>query len=253
MVLAFHNEPSLKVAVLERAREHRRLDQIAQKLYWDGSRGCWLGCVTHDAKTPHESAERLFGIEQRIGYWVEAVFEGLPKDRCAAWVLESIEALPVGADLSQCHHHFGVWLLSGESGLLTFTDSNRAAIEGVCRLHQRVLAGDPPAASEWSSARSAAWSAASAAWSAARSAESAAASAAWSAAWAAESAAWSAESAAWSAAWAAWSAAWVKIAEKSLEIFRAALRPAAQSMPPGVRGELCARGLWCPDGELMKV
>ncbi|MGD9649125.1 MAG: hypothetical protein AB7U73_25665 [Pirellulales bacterium] len=232
MVLAWHNEPSLKAAVLDRAREHRRLDQIAQKLYWDGSRGCWLGCVTHDAKTPHESAERLFGIEQRIGYLVESVFEGLPKDRCAAWVLESIEALPVGADLSQCHHHFCVWLLSGESGLLTFTDSNRAAIETVRRLHQRAIAGDTPAASEWSAAESAAWSAAESA----------------------ESAAWSAESAARSAAESAeWSAAWVKIAEKLLEIFRAAPRPAAQSMPSGVRGELCARGLWCPDGELVKV
>ncbi|MGD9724670.1 MAG: hypothetical protein AB7U76_25825 [Pirellulales bacterium] len=247
----------MKVAVLERAREHRRLDQIAQKLYWDGSRGCWLGCVTHDAKTPHESAERLFGIEQRIGYWVEAVFEGLPKDRCAAWVLESIEALPVGADLSLCHHHFGVWLLSSEAGLLTFTDGNRAAIEGVCRLHQRVLAGDPPAASEWSAAESAAESAARSAAARSSAAWSAAESAAWSA-WSSAASASAARSSAASAsaarsAAARSSAAWVKIAEKSLEIFRAAPCPAAQPMPSGVRGELCARGLWCPDGELVKV
>ena len=269
-MLAFHGEPTLKTAVMHRLREHRRLDTIVQGTYFDKGRGCHLGCITHINDNTHEAAERLFGIERRVGYWLEAVFEGLPQESCAAWVIESTEAIPVGADLSKCHHHLAAWLL-GESKLLTITDINRDAIEQVHRLHLAAANGEPLSDEQWSAARSAAESAAArsaaesaAARSAARSAWSAARSA-WSAARSARSAAWSAaaaESAAvWSAAQsAAWSArsarsarsAWKDIAAKSVEIFRAA--PVIGGQPEiasCVRSELCARQLWCPDGDLV--
>ena len=236
MVLAFHGEKDLKLAVLNRLREHRRLDQITQGIYFNETefRGCHLGCITHSNENTHGLAERLFGIEERVGYWLEAVFEGLPKEECAAWVVESIEAIPVGADLSKCHHQFAHWLLT-DSGLLTITDINQEAIATVAALHFRAMNGEATSDSEWSAAGSAAWRAAR---SAARSAESAA---------------WSAESAARSAAAsAAWSAAWHLIAAKSIEIFRTATVPGVSTSPVGVREELCCRNLWCPDMELAK-
>ena len=203
-MLAFHSEPSLKTAVMDRLREHRRLDTIVQGTYFDEGRGCHLGCITHINDDTHEAAERLFGIEQRVGYWLEAVFEGLPKEDCAAWVIESTEAIPVGADLSKCHHHLAAWLL-GESGLLTITDINRDAIEQARRLHLAAANGQSLSAEQWS----AAWSAAE-------------------------------------------SAAWKDIAAKSVEIFRAA--PVIGGQPEitsFVRSELCARRLWCPDGDMV--
>lgn len=199
MILAFHGEPSLKSAVMDRLREHRRLDTIAQKVYFENGRGCHLGCITHVNDGAHETAERLFGIEQRIGYWLEAIFEGLPPKKCAAWVLESTEAIPAGADLSKCHHHLAVWLL-GESGLLTITDVNRDAIAQVRELHVAAVNGVP-----WDES-------------------------------------------------AAWSAAFEKIAAKSIEIFRSAPVPGGQQpIESCVKSELCARHLWCPDGELVVV
>ncbi len=217
-MVAFHGEPSLKAAVMDRLREHRRLDEITQGVYFDDDgRGCHLGCITHASNGVHEAAERLFGIEQRIGYWLEAVFEGLPKEQCAAWVIESTEAIPCGADLSMCHHHLAAWLL-GESGLLTITDANREAIERVRLLHVAAINGQPRDESAAAAARSAARSA----WSAARSA--------------------------------AWSAAWEKIAAKSIEIFRAAPVPAERMVIEScVRQELCAKRLWCPEKELIGV
>lgn len=45
MVLAFHGEPGLKSAVMSRLREHRRMDQIVQSIYFDDehNKGCHLG------------------------------------------------------------------------------------------------------------------------------------------------------------------------------------------------------------------
>ena len=158
-MVAWHGETGLKDAVMDRLREHRRLDEIVQGVYFDDGRGCHIGCITHARNDTHSVAERLFGIEQRVGYWLEAVFEGLPKKDCAAWVLNGTESIPVGADLSRCHHQFGAWIL-GESGLLTITEANRKAIEGVRLLHERATAGLVVSQKEWESARSAARSAA---------------------------------------------------------------------------------------------
>src|SRR5688572_25183366 len=213
---AFFNEPTLKSAVIERLEQHRRLDQFVQGIYFEDGRGCHLGCLTHSKDSSHEMTERLFGIPIRVAYLLEAVFERLPKDDCECWAVESIRAIPCGANLDVLHHRLAAWLL-GDAGLLTITGANREAIERCRQLHSRAADGLSVTASEWSAAESAARSAAesaagSAAWSAA---ESAAESAAWSAA---ESAAWSAagsaaEAAAWAAAWAAaraaaWAAAW---------------------------------------------
>lgn len=151
-IIAWHGEQQLKDKALERLREHRRLDRIAQGKYWTDGRGCLLGCLTHREHKVHESAERLFGIAQRIGYWLEWVFEGLCPEDCEWWVIASAEAIPAGADLSQCHNHLCLWLLR-ESGLLTITDANRGAINHVARLHERVLAGEYVSLRHWSLAR----------------------------------------------------------------------------------------------------
>lgn len=105
MILAWHNEPTLKAAALQRLREHRRLDEIVQGGgYWRDGRGCHLGCLVHRNSAglggePHSSVERLFGIPVEVAFWLELVFENLPRNRCANWVVESAEAIPIGADL----------------------------------------------------------------------------------------------------------------------------------------------------------
>ena len=199
--------------------QHRSMDAIVQGTYWVGGRGCHLGCLTHSNNDSHASAERLFGIPLRIGFWLEAVFEGLPPEDCAQWVIESTAAIPVGADLSRCHHQLAYWLLGPDS---PSSEGNahplvKGAVSRVRELHGRTMNGKNVTESEWTEARSAAYSAAYSARSAAYSAHSADRSAAHSACSAAYSAERSADSAARSAAC---SAAWKRIAEKSIEIFR---------------------------------
>lgn len=185
-MIAWYGEQKLKDAALARLREHRRLDHLAQGVYFQDGRGCHLGCLTHTDSGAHEATERMFGLPQRVAYWLESVFEGLPSDRCAWWVITSTEAIPVGADLSLCHHELAAWLLGPESPSAAGSqhDLVRAAIEGMRRLHERAAAGEAITGEQWSAALSAAWSAARSA----------------------------AESA----------AAWESIAQRSIEIFAAA-------------------------------
>lgn len=187
-MIAWYGEQKLKDAALERLREHRRLDQLAQRVYFESGRGCHLGCLTHRNEDAQEATERMFSIEQRVAYWLEAVFEGLPQEDCAAWVIESTEAIPVGADLSLCHHELAAWLLGPEGPQAEGVSHElvRDAVQQVRALHVRAAAGDAIADDEWSAAARSAWSARSAA----RSAESA--------------------------------SAWKSIAAKSIEIFRKA-------------------------------
>ena len=215
-ILAWHGSKHLKEFTLDRLKEHQRLDQIIQGSYWNDADhvGCCLGCLVHDS-SPHPLVEQFLGIEQQIGYWLESVFEGLPVEDCAKWVIDSAKAIPVGADLSGCHHQLGVWI-PAESGLLTFTDGNRKAIERVRRLHERAVAGDMPTEEEWLAAVT----------------EAAEAEA-------------EAEAGARAAASAAEAEAWQAIAAKSLEIFAAApVVDSALEINPGVVSELISRELY---------
>ncbi|MHB1950153.1 MAG: hypothetical protein ACYCQK_01610 [Acidiferrobacteraceae bacterium] len=269
MILAWHGEPGLKAAALERLREHRRMDQIVQGLYYDRGRGCQLGCLTHQNEDTHAAAERLFGIEQSIGYWLEMVFERLPHEDCAQWVLDSAQAIPVGADMRLCRYALCAWLL-GESELLPPSERAKDHVRNVRILNERAARGDIAPEAEWAAARAAAaaaWapearSAAARAW-AARAAWASAWAAAWAAACAAEAAADAAARARAARAPAAdaeadavaeaarAAAAWRKIAARSLEIFAAAPVVTGPAIEPEIKRELCCRNLWCPDGAVV--
>ena len=166
-MIAWYGEQKLKDAAMNRLREHRRLDQLAQGFYFrnDEFRGCHLGCLTHRNEDSHEAAERMFAIPKRVGYWLEIVFENLPKDKCADWVIESTEAIPVGADLSMCHNHFLYWLLGPDSPSADGNDHPivRDSVSQVRELHRLILSGESVTQEKWSAARSAAESAESAA------------------------------------------------------------------------------------------
>ena len=229
--IAWHNSERLKAFTIARLKEHQRLDQFVQGAYWEDDCGCYLGCLVHEDR-PRQSVERLLGIERSVSHWLEAVFEGLPESDCAEWVIESAKAIPVGADLSKCQHHFGLWL--PRSGLWTITDVNREAIERCRVLHERAVNGDIPTVRD---RRAAARDASAAAVS-----ESARASA-WSAQAAASPAAAAARCTARASA--ARASPWNDIATKSLEIFAAA--PVVDSdaqLNFDTTEELVSRGLY---------
>lgn len=158
MITAWFNEPTLKKSVMQQLREHKRLNEIVQGIYWSGEkaggRGCHLGCLTHigatlDGGFPYAAVERLFGIPIKVAHWLEEVFEGLPPSDAAEWVIESTDAIPVGADLSLAHHHLASWLLSPQTEINAITDENCEVVAKFQSLHARAASGRDVADSDW--------------------------------------------------------------------------------------------------------
>jgi hypothetical protein len=210
----------LRDAVVERVREHQRLDQIAQQVYWDGSKGCAIGCVLHSGE--HMAFEQQLGLPVFLAYLDEHIFEKLPLEEAKGWPLRFIEAVPVGVDLELVFPRFMHWLLSDPDGVRQYADARTVPImDTIVAMYARRIEGIPfDVAAAWA-AGDAAWAAAvaaagdaaraagDAAWAAARAAAGdAAGAAAVAAAGAAAGAAGDAARAAWAAAGdAAWAAA----------------------------------------------
>lgn len=111
---AWHGDPVLKAEVLQRMRAHRAADTIIQGLYQEidpglalGYRGCLIGCTLPADPIPddhgpnwHRRVEREYGIPIGVAMVLDDLFELLPVAGCADFAVDSIEAIPVGADLS---------------------------------------------------------------------------------------------------------------------------------------------------------
>jgi hypothetical protein len=195
IMMSFFGSQCLRDAVVERVREHQRLDQIAQSIYWDGSKGCAIGCVLHSGE--HLAFEQQLGLPVFLAYMDEHIFEKLPLEEAKAWPLRFIEAVPVGVDLELVFPRFMHWLLSDPDGVRQYADARTVPImDTIVAMYARRIEGIPFDVAAARAAAGAAWDAAGAA-----------AGAAWAAAGAAGAAAQAAAGAAWDAARSAGAAA----------------------------------------------
>ena len=214
-MISFFGEDCLKRSVVARVKEHQRLDQIIQGTYWDGARGCAIGCVLHSSD--HMSYETQLGLPVFLAYMDEHIFERLPLEEAKGWPLRFIEAVPVGVDLELVFPRFMHWLLSDPGGMRKHANAKTLPIiDSLISMYARRIEGIPfdawaagaaaraAEAAAWAAAGAAALAAGAAAWAAV--AEAGAAARAAGAAGAAEAAA-RAAGAAEAAAWAAVAAA----------------------------------------------
>jgi hypothetical protein len=219
---AYHGNEGERVAILAQLQAHYDADEIIKGQYWEGGKGCAVGCTIHSGR--HEEYESRFGIPQALARLEDTIFEGLQNGHAKEWPLRFMGAIKPGADLSRVQWQFLHWLLTDEK---VSPGINHPLVRDVIKQCADVLVpltkgqrvDESAARSAARSARSAAWSARSAAESAAWSAARSARSAAWSAAWSARSAAESARSAAESAAE---SAAYLKMADKLIALIEVA-------------------------------
>ena len=193
-LVAYHGDAALKASVLAQMAEHRKQDQIAQGFYWrngDGKpfRGCAVGCLTHDPEGGHHLYEANWGIPEVLAHLEDSLFESLPVDQAQLWPERFLDAIPVGADLTNVWPRFAVWLMIDEKwGVANVTDKDD--IKHVCgevaRGYQARIDGVPLSATDEEAITADAW----AAWAArdARDALAALAARAALAAWAARDA-----------------------------------------------------------------
>lgn len=199
-IVAWHGDPALKAATIAEMAAHREADELIRGLYWDGHRGCAVGCLTKDPRGGHDQYPTRWGIPVELAWLKDTLVGGLPEPDWAAWPERFLGAIQPGADLTGVHRVFAARLMldpeHGNVARCTGYPDVEAAVRRVGDLLARTDVSDE--------ARSAARSAA---WSAALSASELARSAAWSAWSAPESAARSAMESAWSATRAAAEAA----------------------------------------------
>jgi hypothetical protein len=213
---AYHNNPSIKSAILEQLEAHRAAGELVHGVWWENGKGCAVGCTVHSSD--HGEYERRFGIPQMLARLEDTIFEDLSNGDAQTWPERFMGSIEPGMDLSRVGWGFLYWLLTDKEinpGIAhpLVRDAVQQCVDVVAPLMR-----DAPAYSAQSaaaeSAGNAAWSARSAAWSATCAADAAkstrsaadAVESTRSAAYSAQSAAFAAQSAADSAGNAAWSA-----------------------------------------------
>ena len=84
---------------------HVKADQVIQGNYWDGNRGCFIGCLAHSSD-PME-AVRKYGLTEPILRIAENIFEALPAAEAKAFFAALPDAVGCdGKDLSRVHWRF---------------------------------------------------------------------------------------------------------------------------------------------------
>ena len=228
---AYHGDPAVKAKHIARMRAHQEADELIRGTYWEGGKGCAIGCTVHS--DDHGAYETELGMPEWLAHLEDKIFEGMTIEDSRRFPLDLLSTIPVGfAEWDRLYHEFCAYVLRDICWFdRTVFPDVAAAVDAIVHLHEQMTESDDQA---WSAARltaelaaesvaaSVAHSAARSAWSAAHSAaRSAALAAAWSASWlmteataystarsAAQSAIWSARSAAQSAKAAARSTAY---------------------------------------------
>ena len=219
-MIAYHNDPAIKAAILEQLAAHRAADQLVKGQYWDGGKGCAIGCAIHSGF--HSEYETRFGVPRILAHLEDRIFEGLPNDEAVEWPVRFMSVIRPGADLSLVWPRFALWLLTDG---LSERNRNIPKVKAVADLYRQWTVGEKPSRRAWRAA-SAYTAAADAADAAAYAAAAAAAYAAYAAANAYADAAYAAAAAAANAAYAAANAsaaaaAYSNQANKLIELLQA--------------------------------
>ena len=178
-MLAFYNDQAIKDKYLSRVRLHRAADEIVKGQYWEGGKGCAVGCTVHSSD--HLAYETELGIPRIIARLEDRIFENLPNELAMTWPERFLDAIPVGKDLSRVWPKFAIFLLTDP----TQCNSRHEQCGIVAGHYQTTLDGGTV---DWFAAAAAADAYAASAYAAAAAADAAADAAAASAAYAAAAA-----------------------------------------------------------------
>jgi hypothetical protein len=146
---------------------HIAADAVVQGNYWDGGKGCFIGCLAHSSDA--EKLGERFGLPLPLVRICENIFEALPLDEAQAFFAAIPDAVGCdGKDLTRVHWAF---LDSELRALPEVPDNIQAVIDPVIAGMDLMVAGK-----EWpgaADAAHAAYAAYAAAYAAARAAAAA--------------------------------------------------------------------------------
>lgn len=112
-LLSFHGKQEVKDFYLARVKAHHAADEIVKGRYWEGGKGCAVGCTVHSSS--HSDYEDLIGVPRIIARLQDKIFEGMSNDRAKEFPVRFLEDMPVGVDLNNVWRKFLSWLLIDEN------------------------------------------------------------------------------------------------------------------------------------------
>ncbi len=65
-LISFHGKKSIKDEYIKRLEGHYKLDEIIKGQYWEGGKGCAVGCTIHSGR--HDDFDTELGITWRLVY-----------------------------------------------------------------------------------------------------------------------------------------------------------------------------------------
>ena len=87
------------------AHAHIAADKVTQGQYWEGGKGCFIGCLVHSSDA--QSMADRFGLPLSSIRIAERIFESLPAEDAPAFFGEVVDAIDRdGRDLSCVHWAF---------------------------------------------------------------------------------------------------------------------------------------------------
>ena len=163
-MITFHGKPELKEQLLNNLRDHAKADAFTQGVYFEGGKGCAVGCSIVDFGgyvDDHSEYERLFGIPRVIAKLEDGIFEGLSIEDSKWWPIAFAESIPVGVNLDLVFYSFMSWLLADQSdGVIRFArDKGKRVITDVANAMDAVANGEPKESINWGELRRSAYAA----------------------------------------------------------------------------------------------
>lgn len=141
-----------KKEFVKELRAHQKADDFIKGSYWNGSKGCAVGCSLESIKrtkkielseSDHAQYPTLLGIPEWLARVEDTIFEGLPLGRSKSWPVEFAKAIPENVDLEKLKGPFLILVL--ERTLTTFDHKKypyvKSAIDGSIALWKRTDIG----------------------------------------------------------------------------------------------------------------
>jgi len=135
-------DQSGKDDLIAKLTAHAKADAIIKGRYFEDGKGCAVGCSLVDygvRPSDHSQYEKIFGIPEKIARLEDCIFEGLPIDLAKEWPLRFSNAVPVKTDLSGVWPKFAIALMIDEDhGVIKYAknDNQRDVIERCADLYK---------------------------------------------------------------------------------------------------------------------
>jgi hypothetical protein len=142
-LIAYHGDSFIKEKYVCRMKAHMLADELVQGTGWESNgttKGCAVGCTLNAYN--HVAYENELGIPKILAHLEDGIFEGLSFEESKNFPLTFLEAIPVGADLSNIFKHFFIWMLTDPAdGVIKFVkdEQTKTAIQSVSDLLSKYL------------------------------------------------------------------------------------------------------------------